>query len=382
MDVRMEFITRVNKGERLSDLCGEYGISQKTGRKFRNRYDEQGVTGLLDQTRAPKHIPHRTPVEMVKLVVAERRKHPTWGPKKLKAVLEARLNRPLPSASTLGNILVRERLIEPRTRHRARHRSQGTWLRPAEAPNDVWCIDYKGQFRLGDQSYCYPLTVTDHFSRYIVGCEGMAAINEEQACDVMTRLFREYGLPAAIRSDNGPPFASTGLMGLTKLSVYWMKLGIAIERSRPAHPQDNGRHERMHRTLKQETTRPACGNLLKQQEAFDRFVEQFNDERPHEALAMKPPGSLYVPSTRRYPEELPQFDYSSYDDVIKVHRGGTIQLSRRKAIRLTSALVGQFVAIREEDDGRWLVSFLDLDLGHIGKDNRLTPAIPHPQLHR
>jgi transposase InsO family protein len=382
MDLRMEFIARLNKGERLSELCGEYGISQKTGRKYRQRYEELGVTGLLDQTRAPKHIPHRTPPEVVKLVVAERRKHPTWGPKKLKAILEARLHRPLPAASTLGNILVRERLIEPRTRHRARHRSQGTWLRPAEAPNDVWCIDYKGQFRLGDQSYCYPLTVTDHFSRYIVGCEGMPAIDEEQACDAMTRMFREYGLPAAIRSDNGPPFASTGLMGLTKLSVYWMKLGIAVERSRPAHPQDNGRHERMHRTLKQETTRPACGNLLKQQQAFDRFVEQFNGERPHEALGMKPPGSVYVPSARRYPDELPQFDYSSYDDVIKVHRGGTIRLSQRRNIRLTSALVGQFVAIREEDDGRWLVSFLDLELGHIDKDDRLTPAIPHPQLHR
>lgn len=373
VDLRMEFMARLNRGERMTDLCVEYGISRKTGHKLKNRFEELGVDGLLDQSRAPKHIPHRTPPEVVRLIIAERRRHPTWGARKLKRVLEERLGRALPSASTLGNILVREGLTEHRALRKRRRLPATGRLTAAIAPNDVWCVDYKGQFRLGDQTYCYPLTATDQFSRFILGCEGMPAINEDQARDSFEMLFRTYGLPSVIHSDNGTPFASAGLAGLSKLSAYWMRLGIVPERSRPAHPQDNGQHERMHRTLKRETTRPPRTNLLQQQEAFDVFVDEFNNERPHEALAMKRPADVYSRSTKCYPSTLPDPNYSTYDDVIEVTKKGSIYLYRRRQIYLAAALAKQPVGIREEADGRWLVGFMHLELGHVETNDTFTP---------
>ena len=379
VDLRMEFITRLKRGERLSDLCTEYGISRKTGHKFKKRFEDAGADGLYDQSRAPRCIPHKTPPEVAELIVAERLRHPTWGPKKLKAVLEARLGHRLPSASTLGTILVRRGLITRRA-FRPRPRAQPTTLRHAEAPNDIWCVDYKGQFRLGDRSYCYPLTLTDQFSRYLLGCDAMAAIDEDQAREAMIAIFAGNGLPRVVRSDNGPPFASTGLAGLTKLSVFWMRLGITPERIRPAHPQDNGRHERMHRTLKRDTTRPPRRNLLQQQEVFDAFVLEFNTERPHEALDMKRPAELYTPSPRPLPSVLPEPTYPTHDDVVKVSSIGCVRLPGRGRLYLSAALTGQLVGIREEDDGRWLLSFLELDLGHFETDDNtfrpLSPPMP------
>jgi transposase InsO family protein len=290
MDLRREFIRRLGENERLSDLCREFGISRKTGHKFKKR--------LASQSRAPKIIPHKTPAEVAAIVIAERKLHPTWGGKKLKTVLESRLGSTFPCASAIGEILSRNGLVQPRKR-RARHTLAPTSLRKASAPNDVWCIDYKGQFRLGDGTYCYPLTVTDQFSRFILACEGMAAISDEQAREVCIELFLEHGLPSAFRSDNGVPFSSTGLAGLTKLSVLWLRLGIALERIRSAHPEENGQHERMHRTLKLETARPARTNLLQQQERFEAFIAEFNTLRPHEALGLKCPSAVYVKSAVR-----------------------------------------------------------------------------------
>jgi len=379
VDLRMEFITRLQRGERVTDLCTEYGISRKTGHKFKKRFEEAGAAGLFDQSRAPRHIPHRTGSEVAELVVAERQRHPSWGPKKLKDVLEKRLGHGLPSASTLGEILVRKGLVT-RRKIRPRQRPRPTTLRPAHEPNDVWCVDYKGQFRLGDRSYCYPLTVTDQFSRYVLGCEGMAAIDEDQAREAMTAMFREYGLPSFMRSDNGAPFASTGLAGLTKLSVFWMRLGITPERTRPAHPQDNGRHERMHRTLKRETTRPSKPNLLQQQEAFDDFVWKFNTERPHESLGMKRPGEIYSPSPRSLPSVMPEPRYPTHDDVLTVNSAGMVPVPGRGRLYLSSALTGQLVGLREENDGRWLPSFLDLDLGHFETDNNIFKPLVPPSL--
>jgi transposase InsO family protein len=371
----MEFIARLRSGDRMTDLCREYGISRKTGHKLSNRFDEFGVEGLFDRSRAPEHIPHKTPPELVKLVLAERRRHPNWGPRKLKEILERRLGRPFPAASTLGGILQKHGLAE-RRRWRRRGRAQPTTLRAAPAPNDVWCIDYKGQFRLGDQSYCYPLTVTDQHSRYLLGCEAMAAIDENQARECLAGIFREYGLPLAMRSDNGPPFASRGLAGLSKLSVFWMRLGIAPERIRPAHPEQNGQHERMHRTLKCETTRPARENLLRQQEAFDSFVSEFNAERPHEALKMKRPADVYTKSPRHYPQRLPELTYPTHDDVLEVYSNGILPLSRRRRAYLSAALAGQPVGVREEDDGKLLVTFMELDLGHVERDDSFTAMNP------
>src|SRR4051812_36725797 len=330
MDLRREFIKRLATGERLTDLCREYGISRKTGSKFRRRFEELGVAGLSDQSRAPKVIPHKTPPEVEALILAERKDHPTWGPRKLKVSLELRLDgRAFPSAAAIGGILARNGLVQ-RRRKRLRYQPTHTTLRRATAPNDVWCIDYKGQFRLGDGTYCYPLTITDQFSRFIVCCEGMGAISDEAAREQCLETFCTYGLPNVMRSDNGVPFASTGLAGLTKLSVLWLRLGIVLERIRPASPQENGRHERMHRTLKQETTRPARTNLLQQQERFDAFVEEFNTQRPHEALDMKRPAEVFVPSQRRCPNTLPDLDYRGHDDIRLVTPEGLVNLRGRK----------------------------------------------------
>jgi len=378
VDLRIEFMSRILRGERVTDLCREYGISRKTGDKFKQRFKRLGLGGLADQRRAPKVIPHRTPPELVEIIAAERRAHPSWGAKKLKQVLEERLDRKLPAASSIGDILSRNGLVQPR-RLRSRHKSKPTALREATGPNDVWCIDYKGQFRLGDRSYCYPLTITDQYSRYILGCEGMAAISDESAREVCEELFRANGLPIAMRSDNGVPFASAGLAGLTKLSVYWMRLGVVCERTRPGHPQDNGRHERMHRTLKLDTARPPRYNLLQQQERFDEFVDEFNHERPHEALDMKRPAHVYERSARSYPSLLPEPTYPAHDDAIRVQCDGHMSL-RRRQFYLARSLAGQYVGVREERDGRWLVTFMNLDLVHLNRDMSLTPVEASPLL--
>jgi transposase InsO family protein len=365
VDLRKDFIHRLAAGERLTDLCRQYGISRKTGNKFKKRYEDCGIAGLADRSRAPKVIPHKTPPELAEVIIAERRLHPTWGPRKLKTVLELRLERPLPSAAAIGAILTRNGLVVPRKR-RQRHQPNPTTLRVAAAPNDVWCIDYKGQFRLGDQTYCYPLTLTDQFSRFILGCEGMATISDEEARDICHETFRSYGLPNVMRSDNGVPFSCTGLGGLTKLSIFWLRLGIGLERIRPAHPEDNGQHERMHRTLKFETARPARANLLQQQERFDEFVGEFNTLRPHEALGMKRPADVYAPSERSMPSTIPEPTYPTCDDVLRVNRGGQIYIAGVGQVVLTTALAGELVGVREERDGRWLVSFCGVDLGHAG----------------
>jgi putative transposase len=370
VDLRIEFMNRVMRGETVAALCREYGISRKNADKFKERFKRLGEAGLLDQSRAPKTIPHRTPPELVELIVAERKRHPSWGPKKLKDVLEGRLHRVLPAASTVGDILLRAGLVQPRQARR-RIPPQPTSLRDANAPNDVWCIDYKGQFRLGDKSLCYPLTLTDQRSRFILGCEAMTAISDEEAREACEEIFRRYGLPKAMRSDNGVPFASSGLANLTQLSAYWLRLGIELERIRPAHPEENGRHERMHRTLKFETTRPPRTNLLQQQQRFDEFVEEFNSERPHEALGMKRPAQVYKPSPRKLPLRLDEPQYPEHDDVVAINKYGQIYFRRRQVV-ISRALAFQYVGLREEPDGRWLVTFMNLDLGHI-TNNTLTP---------
>jgi transposase InsO family protein len=372
----MEMMGRLARGEKLTDLCREYGISRKTGDKFKQRFKRLGVDGLKDQVRTPLVIPHKTPPEIVELVVAERKLHPTWGPRKIKEVLQRRHLRAFPAPSTIGDILAVHGLAA-RRRTRRRYIPQPTGLREATAPNDIWCIDYKGQFRLGDGSLCYPLTITDQFSRYLLCCEGMGAISDEAARDTCEDIFRQHGVPKVIRSDNGVPFASTGLAGLTKLSVYWLRLGITLERIRPAHPEENGRHERMHRTLKHETTRPARHNLLQQQERFDEFVDVFNTQRPHEALDMRCPNEVYVASSTLHPSKLADPSYPMHDDVTYVSPIGLLHLPRRRQVYLAKALAGQLVGIREDEPDRWLVSFLDLDLGHIEPNsNHFTAATP------
>lgn len=372
VDMKVEFVRRLKLGETMSDLCREFGIHRQTGYEVVRRFEECGVEGLLPRSRKPKHSPTVTSAEVVALLVETRRKHTTWGAKKLKLVLEKRHDLKLPAESTLSAILKREGLVEPR-RSRPRFRSQPTSLRIAHAPNDLWCFDYKGQFRLGDRSYCYPLTATDQFSRFFLCCEGMEAIDEEAALEAALRTFRKYGLPTAIRTDNGTPFASTGLANLSRLSAFFMRLGIELERIEPGHPEQNGRHERMHRTLKADTARPAKANLLQQQERFDAYLPEFNTVRPRESLGMRRPADIYTPSTRPMPAQLEDLTYPFHDDVLTVGRWGQVCF-RGRVYRICQALRDHSVGIRELDDGTWRVTFMELDLGVI--DPRTTTFEP------
>jgi putative transposase len=367
MEERVKFVARINAGERMTDVCRELGISRKTGYKFLERFERLSVVGLVDESRAPRRIPHRTSSEVEELIVELRRKHSTWGPRKLLAFLEGKHpGIELPAHSTVAMILKRRGLVVPR-RRRSRPEVAYSPLCHAEQPNDVMCIDYKGQFRLGNGKLCYPLTITDAYSRFILACEAFASIDGDEVQRVLEEVFRKRGLPGAIRSDNGAPFGSRGLWGWSQLSVWLSRLGVRIEHIEPASPEQNGRHERMHRTLKLETTRPAAANELQQQERFDRFMEIFNEERPHEALGQRPPASVYRSSTRAFPEKLPEPEYPLHDLTAIVDDHGHLRVpgvaSRRSNIFLASAFRGQRVGLRELDDDVWLVSFLKFDLG-------------------
>jgi transposase InsO family protein len=372
---RLEFVRRLEAGERVVDLCHEFGISRKTAYKLKERYEELGARGLFDRSRAPRTIPHRTSREVETLLVDARKAHPTWGPKKLRAsLLRQSPELKLPSASTVGDVLKRRGLITPRKRRRSTM-PHGSPLRTAAAPNDIWCADFKGQFRLGSGRYCYPLTITDRFSRYLIRCEALEGTHVETAIAVFDQAFREFGLPTVIRTDNGCPFAAPGLWGLSKLSARWLRLGIWPERIQPAHPEQNGQHERMHLVLKQETTRPAGDNFLQQQERFDTFIEQYNFDRPHEALGQRPPADYFAKSSRQLPDKLPEPEYPMHDVVRKVNRMGDVRMSKRNRFFLSGVLADEHVGMREIDDGRWLVSFMQLDLGHYDERARRFEAI-------
>jgi putative transposase len=376
------FLARLREGERMSDLCREFGISRKTGYKFATRFEQLGVIGLLDQRRVPERIPHRTAPEIAEMLVQLRREHPTWGPKKVRDVLSKRHPElRFPAVSTIAQHLDRAGLVM-RRRRRQRDETLFSPLSHAQAPNDVWCIDYKGQFRLRNGRLCYPLTLTDAASRYILACEGFERISGDDVRRVLELVFRSQGLPTAIRYDGGPPFASTGLRRLSKLSVWWLRLGIRLEQIEPGCPQQNGRHERMHRTLKAETTRPPAATHLQQQERFDTFVDVFNRDRPHEALDMRRPTEVHAPSPRPFPGQLPPLEYPLHDLATTVSGGGHLRIpgTGRRGARyyLSSALDGERVGLRETDDGMWLVSFLDIDLGTLDERSRRFTPTPLP----
>ena len=374
---RMMFVARFKEGERISDLCREFGISRKTGYKFVNRFQQFGPIGLYDEPRVALSSPHRVAGDIAELVVQARKQHSTWGPRKLRSwLLSKHPGVRLPAASTMGEILKRHGLVKPRKQRRAVPTSPFA-RHQAAAANEIWCADFKGQFRLGTGRYCYPLTISDAFSRYIVSCEGLEDTKGEHTRQVFEVAFREHGLPDAILTDNGAPFATRGLLGLSQLSVWWLRLGIRHERTQPGHPEQNGRHERMHRTLKAETTRPAAATLLQQQDRFDRFVSEYNSERPHEALGQRPPATLYAASGRRFPDRLTEPDYPLHDMAASVSRCGHISfpVARSPSLYLSTALAGQKVGLREVDDSVFLVSFVSLDLGFFNLQTRSFSAV-------
>jgi len=377
MDERMRFVIRLKDGESMAALCREFGISRKTGYKIFERYEECGLEGLSDRTRRPFRYANQLPEPMEAAIVAARREKPHWGARKIRERLLRRLPHAMkvPACSTIHAVLDRHGLVA-RAR-RSRTRTEGTPLSEGLAPNDLWSTDYKGEFMLADKRYCYPLTVTDHASRYLLLCEALESNREELAFRAFERLFRERGLPQAIRSDNGVPFASpNGLFNLSKLSVWWLRLGIAIERIKPGHPQQNGRHERMHLTLKKEATRPAGANILQQQAKFDAFMEEFNGERPHEALEMKCPAEVYTSSSRPY-RGIGEAHYPFHDRTVMVTSCGRLCLYRKK-INLSTCLAGQAVGVKEVDDGIWLVSFMEYDLGYIDLEEKTLQPLDNP----
>jgi putative transposase len=337
------------------------------------RYKDLGLDGLTDRSRRPYRQANKLPVQLETLIVQVKREHPSWGAPKIREKLRRRRDDvQTPAISTVHAVLARHGLVQHgRTR---RHKAQGTRLSNPLQPNDLWCADYKGEFMLADRRYCYPLTVTDFASRYLLGCEALDTTKEVYAFPVFQRLFREFGMPKAIRTDNGVPFASPhALFGLSKLAVWWLRLGIEIERIKPGHPQQNGRHERMHLTLKKEATKPAAQNLLQQQARFDNVRDCYNDERPHQALDRHYPGERYAPSPRPY-VGLTELTYPFHDRTVTVTQCGRVCFGRRK-INLSLTLAGQNVGVKQVAERVWLVSFMQYDLGFFDDETcRLEPG--------
>ncbi|MGH6931807.1 MAG: helix-turn-helix domain-containing protein [Dongiaceae bacterium] len=361
MDERLRFVARLLEGEKMAVLCREFDISRKTGYKIFTRYKDCGLEGLVDRSRRPYRQANQLPFQLEALILRFKRQRPSWGAPKIREKIRRQYSGiHLPAISTVHAVLDRHGLVSKGRKRR--YKANGTELSRPTAPNDLWCADYKGEFMLADRRYCYPLTVTDFASRYLLRCEALSTTKEKYAFTVFERVFSEFGLPKAIRTDNGVPFASpNGLFGLSKLSVWWLRLGIALERIKPGNPQQNGRHERMHLTLKNEATKPAALNLLQQQDRFDDFIETFNHDRPHQAIDMKYPGELYAASPRPY-RGLADLAYPFHDRTITVTHCGRICMDKRK-IHLSTALAGQNVGVKEIGDHLWQVTFMTYDLG-------------------
>src|SRR6201993_4393564 len=376
MDERLRFVARRLDGEKVALLCREFDISRKTGYKIFSRYKNCGVEGLTDRSRRPYRHARQLPFQIEKAIIQLKQEHPSWGAPKIRERLRRQHSEiHCPAISTVHAILDRHGLVK--RRRRRVYKPEGTALSRPCSPNDLWCADYKGEFMLADRRYCYPLTITDFASRYLLSCEALSTTQESYAFTVFERVFKDYGLPKAIRTDNGVPFASAhAIFGLSKLSVWWLRLGIGIERIKPGHPQQNGRHERMHLTLKKEATKPAARNFLQQQARFDGFIEVFNNEHPHEALDMKCPAEVYQPSTRPY-TGLPDIDYPLHDKTIVVTRCGRICLGNKK-INFSQVFAGQAVGIKEVHDDIWLVSFMDYDLGYFDLETRVLEPLENP----
>ncbi|MEM9184834.1 MAG: IS481 family transposase [Pseudomonadota bacterium] len=376
MDERLRFVARLLEGEKMAPLCREFGISRVTGYKIFNRYKEIGLEGLNDQSRRPYRHGNRLPFQVERTILGIKREHRSWGAPKIrdKLIRQYPMIKP-PAVSTIHAVLDRHSLVKRRKRRR--HKAQGTPLSAAHQPNGLWCADYKGEFKLGNRQYCYPLTITDYRSRYLLACEGVSSTKSDFAFRIFERAFKDFGLPDAIRTDNGIPFASpNALFGLSRLSIWWLRLGISIQRIQPGHPQQNGRHERMHLTLKNEATKPASFNFLQQQERFDAFADVYNNQRPHQSLNGAYPGDIYTPSARVY-EPPPDPEYPYHDRTIQVTQCGRICIGRRK-INLSTVFAGQMVGIREVADEVWLVSFLEYDLGFFDRDEGRVEPGPNP----
>jgi putative transposase len=367
MDERMEFIVAYQSGlYTVTELADQFGISRKTAYKQLERFRADGITGLNDRSRRPARSPLATSEDLVKAVVACRHEHPRWGPKKLHRVLTKRHPaRAWPAVSTMALILKREGLAHgtPRAVHRAADPTRPPFV-AATAPNVVWTLDFKGQFRTGDTRWCYPLTIMDRYSRYLLECRHRDGPTTAGVKAAFIGVFREVGLPQYLHSDNGEPFVGHGLAGLSDLAVWWLRLGIWPELGRPAHPEDNPEHERMHRTLKADTARPPAASGPAQQRRFTRFRQEYNWDRPHEALGLRVPGEVYTPSPRPYPPHLPEVTYPGHYEVRRVSSCGRIKWDG-EVLFLSTVLRHQPVGVEEVDDGVWDLFFGPARLGRF-----------------
>jgi transposase InsO family protein len=393
MDLRLRFIADWQTEHwTMTELCTDYQISRKTGYKWTARYETAGPAGLYDRSRRPQGCAHATDPDLVAALVALRAQHPLWGPRKLLAILSTRAPAAAwPSRSTAAALLKRRGLVVGR-RRRVRPAAPRVPLGPVTAANEVWTTDFKGEFRTGDRLYCYPLTLRDGWSRFVLRCDALVTRTSDATRHCFARAFATYGLPARIRSDNGGPFASPGLGGLSRLAVWWMRLGIVPERIAPGHPEQNGSHEQFHAVLSAHTARPPAAHAAAQQRRFARFCHEYNYDRPHEALGDGVPASRYQPSPRPLPPRLPALEYPGHVEVRRVATNGCVSW-RARPVFLAEALAGEWVGFEAVDDGLWTVRFGLVALGRFderhhridpiasltaGRSASATGSAPHP----
>jgi transposase InsO family protein len=372
---RRHFIHDLNSRHwTMSELCLRYGVSRVTGYKWLERYQRGGDGWLVDQSRAPRTSPNETAPDLVRLILEENGRH-GWGARKVrKRLLKRYPSKAWPARSTISDILARNGRVRSR-RRRTRWKHPGAAPFTTTAPNQVWTVDFKGQFRMRDGRYCYPLTVVDHFSRYLLCCHGLLDTCQKPVKDQFRRLFRQHGLPDAIRSDNGAPFASTGIHGLTRLNVWWLQLGITHQRITPGHPQQNAAHERMHRSLKQSLPRPPAANLNLQQRVFNSFRRTYNHIRPHEALGDETPASRWKPSRRLYPERIAPPRYPAHLERRRVSNAGAFRLHSGQKF-LSQALNGETIGLEQIDDRIWNILYYDTLLGRFDERSRRITGVP------
>jgi transposase InsO family protein len=374
MEEKLRFILEYEQRERtMTELCQRYQITRETGYVWVRRYRAIGLEGLLERSRARQQHENQTPEDIEGMVLELRQAHMRWGARKLKRVLEDNEpGRVWPAASTIGALLKRAGLVvERRKRHKTPPYSEP--LAHADGPNRVWCADFKGWFRTGDGERIDPLTISDAYSRYLFRCQAVEKTDTARVQAIFEAAFREYGMPAAIRTDNGAPFASRALAGLSRLAVWWMKLGIVPERIEAGHPEQNGRHERMHRTLKQEVTQPAAANRREQQRVMDRFRQEYNQLRPHEALGMETPAAVYQSSPRRFPVRLPEPEYPETMLVRSVQQHGRIEWKKQEVF-VSEVLWGERIGFLPVDEHLYTVYFCQFPIARF--DSRHAYLMP------
>jgi putative transposase len=378
MEQKLRFVLEYDQGQHtMTELSQQHGISRETAYVWLRRYRAYGLAGLAERSRAAQRHPNQTPEAIERMVLELRQAHMRWGPRKLKRVLERdEPGRVWPSVSTIGALLKREGLVVAR-RKRTRTAPYSEPLAHAHESNRVWCADFKGWFRTGDGKRIDPLTISDAYSRYLLRCQNVEKTDTTRVQAIFEAAFREYGMPEAIRTDNGPPFATTAVAGLSRLAVWWIKLGVVPERIAAGHPEQNGRHERMHRTLKQEAAQPPAANRRKQQQALDEFRQEYNEVRPHEALQMRTPGSVYEPSARAFPARVPEPKYPETMLVRSVRHQGIFRWKKHDVF-LSEVLWGERVGLLPEDDRWFTIYFADVPIARF--DSGRLRVKPMPKL--